>query len=196
MSRNDISGQVINSWRVLNYSHTKGKIAYYNCICLKCGKDFTVDGRNIRSERSKSCTKCARVRTAKANRGKVRSKYDSQTAAFRGLFSRYKKGATKKKRLFTLSFEEFKELTTSNCYYCKIEAIQKVNPLKGTGRSIERENEGWILYNGVDRINSSLGYTTKNVVTCCSTCNTAKMAMTTDEFKDWIIKVHSNIENF
>jgi len=171
--RKDISGQVINKWRVLSYSHTKGKVAYYNCICLVCGKDFVVDGRNIRS-----------------------GKYDSQTAAFRGLFSRYKKDAKKRKKVFNISFEDFKDLVTGDCHYCGVKPNTKVNPLKNTGRSTERENEGWITYNGIDRVNSSIGYKKENVVTCCETCNKAKLTMSIDEFKEWIKRIYSNINNF
>ena len=194
--RVDISGKVINKWRIIDYSHTTGKIAYYNCICLGCGKDFKVDGRNIRNERSKSCVKCARPRSARANRGKVRSKYDSQTAAFRGIFSRYKKDAKRKKRKFSITFEEFRELVTSNCFYCTVEPSTIVNPLKYTGRSIERENEGWIKYNGVDRVNSSIGYVKENVVSCCSKCNYGKHRMSIEEFKEWIERIHKNLKNF
>lgn len=194
--RKDISGQVINKWRVIDYSHTKGKIAYYNCICLLCGKDFVVDGRNIRSERSKSCVACARPRSARANRGKIRSKYDSKTAAERGLWSSYKKGAKKRKVKFSLSFEEFKSFIYEKCHFCNSEPSTKRNPLKATRRSKEREEEGWITYNGIDRINSSLEYTKENCVTSCSKCNYAKHTMSVTEFKEWIQKVFHNISNF
>lgn len=192
-NRKDLTGKVINYWRILNYSHTKGKIAYYNCICLKCGKDFIVDGRNIRSGRSKCCVNCARERTVKANRGKVRSKYDSKTAAERSLYSDYKKGAKKRKIKFSLSFEEFKELIYKDCSYCEIEPITKRNPLKGTGRSKEREEEGWITYNGIDRINSSIEYTKSNVVTACQHCNYAKKSMSVEEFKNWIKRAFNHL---
>lgn len=50
-----------------------------------------------------------------------------------------------------------------------------------------------ILYNGIDRINSKKGYTLDNTVSCCSTCNTAKLNMSLEDFKTWIIKIYNNL---
>ena len=42
------------------------------------------------------------------------------------------------------------------------------------------------IYNGIDRLDPSGGYTEDNCVTACGTCNNAKMAMTRDEFLSWV----------
>ena len=47
-----------------------------------------------------------------------------------------------------------------------------------------------ILYNGIDRIDSSQGYFKDNVGSCCKTCNRAKSNLSLVEFKDWISKVY------
>lgn len=39
-------------------------------------------------------------------------------------------------------------------------------------------------HNGIDRIDSNIGYITSNCVTCCGGCNIAKGKKTPDEFID------------
>lgn len=39
--------------------------------------------------------------------------------------------------------------------------------------------------NGIDRVDSSKGYTVENSVACCKYCNTAKNTMTESEFYTW-----------
>jgi hypothetical protein len=48
---------------------------------------------------------------------------------------------------------------------------------------------GWFIYNGLDRIDSSLRHNKDNVVPCCSVCNTAKLDLTVEEFYNWIDRV-------
>ena len=47
--------------------------------------------------------------------------------------------------------------------------------------------------NGVDRIDSNQGYYWENCVPCCEKCNYAKHEMSVKEFKNWIIKVYTNL---
>jgi hypothetical protein len=70
----------------------------------------------------------------------------------------------------TISLEEFKELISKPCYYC--------------GGKLPEAGSG------VDRINSKLGYTIKNVKPCCWVCNRAKGAFTQDEFRKWVKQIH------
>ncbi len=51
------------------------------------------------------------------------------------------------------------------------------------------------IYNGIDRIDSSKGYIQGNVVTCCRTCNVAKMDMDYKEFINHITKIYNHIRN-
>lgn len=49
------------------------------------------------------------------------------------------------------------------------------------------------IYNGVDRMNNSLGYINKNCVSCCKICNYMKLEMSISEFLDkcaTITKLH------
>jgi len=45
------------------------------------------------------------------------------------------------------------------------------------------------LFNGIDRVNNSAGYTNHNTVPCCKTCNLAKRDSTVEEFENWITQL-------
>lgn len=87
------------------------------------------------------------------------------------LFSRYKKGADDRDLEFTLTYNEFKELVLDCCHYCgRIPVIGTIN------------YNYYKMYNGVDRKDSNLGYTTTNCVTCCKMCNWMKRSYSYQDF--------------
>jgi len=45
------------------------------------------------------------------------------------------------------------------------------------------------IYNGIDRIDSKLGYSADNVVSCCFFCNRAKMDRSFEDFMAWIAQL-------
>jgi hypothetical protein len=82
-------------------------------------------------------------------------------------FARYKKSAERIGVEFNLSGEDVDALTKGNCSYCGI------SPHRKTGSRI---------LNGIDRVDSSLGYLTDNVVACCWECNRAKADLSVEDF--------------
>ena len=48
---------------------------------------------------------------------------------------------------------------------------------------------GDFTYNGIDRVDNALGYTTGNVVPCCKQCNHAKSDMPYADFMAWIARL-------
>ena len=65
--------------------------------------------------------------------------------------------------------------------------------MQSVGVKINKKLSDVILKcNGVDRINSNIGYTEENTVPCCKYCNTAKNTMTQNEFKMWIKRVYKH----
>lgn len=81
-------------------------------------------------------------------------------------------GAKVRELEVTLTFEDFKKLISSKCYYCQ-------ESLPETG-------------SGIDRVNSNIGYVQGNCRPCCTQCNRAKSDKTEDQFKEWILKVFNN----
>jgi hypothetical protein len=57
-------------------------------------------------------------------------------------------------------------------------------------------NEGieraWIIVNGIDRVDNSIGYIKSNSVTCCSQCNFAKNDISLYEWLSYLERFQSN----
>jgi hypothetical protein len=102
------------------------------------------------------------------------------------VYKTYKDNAYKRKLSFRLSFEEFKNLIFADCFYCG----QTPQIAKFAGQ--ENRRDRILSYNGVDRIDNSIGYISDNCVTCCSICNSAKSDLTLEEFKSWIQRLVSH----
>ena len=68
-NRVEMVGNIYGKWEVLEHIETKGKIPYYRCLCQGCGKEFRVDGRNIRSGNSSQCRRCSELEGAKKRVG-------------------------------------------------------------------------------------------------------------------------------
>jgi len=58
------------------------------------------------------------------------------------------------------------------------------------GAGISETDYSQFKYNGVDRVDNTVGYTLDNCVSCCKICNNSKATLTLDEWKDWIERVH------
>ena len=89
------------------------------------------------------------------------------------IFSQYKSSAKRRGLRFDLSFKQLGEIVLQDCAYCGA-------PPSNLKKDKRREEEQ--PYNGLDRMDSSKGYTLGNVVPCCSFCNSIKAAM---PFNDW-----------
>lgn len=102
-------------------------------------------------------------------------------AAFNLLFAIYKSNADKNSREFTLTREEFRELTSKNCYYCDEHPRQTVKHPRLKGN---------YLHNGLDRVDNTVGYISTNVVPCCQFCNKAKLDRPVEEFLTWAKRIY------
>lgn len=116
------------------------------CYCKDCEND--VSGRYYAEHRQKI--------QARRNAPERRAVETATASAYRkttkGKFSTLKVRANQRGIECTISFGQYVELTRCNsCHYC-----EKPLPIKGAG---------------LDRKNSSLGYTFENCVPCCWDCN-------------------------
>jgi len=174
--RIDLTGQRFGRWAVLGYSHTTKKgNAYWNCCCM-CGTTRKVVGFNLTGGKSKSCN-CWKNKKAKE------PKKLPGVVAFNHLFLNYKHGAKSRGYGFQLSKERFRELTKQNCHYC------------GISPSATFYRKRWsssYIYNGIDRIDNSKGYTTTNIVPCCGQCNRMKLDHTQKDFLAHVERIHNH----
>jgi hypothetical protein len=120
-----------------------------------------------------------------------RKKYTPIIASARDVWRVYKKDG--------ITFEEFFELSQQPCYYCNSKPSNKhnvglsslrrgfnINPLQIT--------DGYFIYNGLDRIDSSKLHTIDNVVTCCYKCNWMKSDLSLSDFVQHINRIHAHLE--
>ncbi len=103
-------------------------------------------------------------------------------SAKKNLLSSYICSARSRDIEFKLSEDEFYWLTQQNCSYCNSGLL---------GESKTYTNNGSYLYNGIDRVDSKIGYIFENCVPCCKFCNMAKKNYSVEEFLKWL----NNIRN-
>ncbi len=174
----DLIGKNFGRIEVISFSHIgKNRYAYWNCKC-DCGNEKVIDGKSLRNKHTISCT-CFQNETLMKNINKL----DLGEAALNSLYGKYKRDAKRRNHEFKLNIDEFHNLTTKKCNYCNCEPSQIWHPNRMFG--------GYI-YNGIDRINSDLGYILENCVSCCGRCNEAKMSEKQEDFKLWIEKVYNH----
>lgn len=166
--RKNETGKTYGIWTVLSRVPNSKPVRYL-CRC-QCGTVREVVAASLRNKSSTNCG-CRRLRL------------EDSVAARNKLYTHYRHGATKTRKLeFSLTREEFFQIVGQNCSYCGA-APSNVFTIK-SGDSF--------VYNGIDRKDNSVGYQLSNAVPCCKICNYAKMQMSILEFKEWITRIYSH----
>lgn len=183
----NLIGQTFNRLTVLKQESSvlygKTKKRTWLCKC-SCGKEIIINTGALTSGNTKSCGCFHDELSADISR-KSRYKLAKPDSGYKSIMNSYKGNAIKRGYEFTLTFDEFKKLVLSNCYYCRIEPS-----------NVYFRNYYNVPYNGIDRINNNIGYLPSNVVACCKICNIAKNNNTYDEFMQWIDRlIHHKITN-
>jgi hypothetical protein len=174
----DLSGKIFGNWKVLDLSHREDKksnhgIWYWNVQCTNCSIKLKRTTAYIK--KSKGCIHC-----------ELRAKGET---GLNKLWANYIESAKKRDIPFNLSKEQFKELTSSRCYYCGcLPKMIKFRKYKN------KENYNWgdYQFNGIDRIDNNLGYIKGNCVPCCRTCNRGKGAWS---FEYWVTHLQEFYKN-
>ena len=176
----DLTNKKFGKLLVLKKSKERGNSGQikWECLC-DCGNKHITSGESIRSGKSKSCG-CNRLTPPNKNKDRVEA---LMTHLFNcTVIKRNKKFGIKN----DISYELFKKLSLSNCFYCGSEPKNKYKDIR-QGRKI---SDTELFYNGLDRIDSSKGYTKENVVSSCFLCNRAKMDMNQKDFYNHIRKMY------
>jgi hypothetical protein len=174
----DLTGKRFSRLEVIELDYIKENRAYWKCKC-DCGTIKTIASSTLQSGFTKSCG-CL----AKETIGNLR-RIDYGEAAFNAVYGRYKARAKTKNVDFSLSKIDFLNITQSKCFYCNCEPNQIYRG--------EAVRNGEYVYNGIDRIDSTKGYTLDNTVTCCWMCNRSKGADTLEYFYQWVDNAYNNI---
>ena len=161
------------------------RCARYRCKC-DCGNEVIMrDTSIIVGTKSCGCTRHG-IQMKKGFKLPV-------DAAWTNIYNTYKRNAFNRDLPFELTKDRLKELCSSDCSYCGCKPATKYWQ-KAKKLSKERIRMSTMMVNGIDRVDSSKGYTEGNVVPCCKQCNYAKLDRTIEEFKAWIIQVYNNLK--
>jgi 5-methylcytosine-specific restriction endonuclease McrA len=153
----------------------------WRCECLKCGTIVLVPTSKLKEGAAKSCG---------CQQGNPGARTAPGQSGFNALYNNYLQGAKRRQLCFELTKEQFKKLTKLNCTYCGKKPTASCYGSRGNVAE-----HGKYMYNGIDRLDSALGYTINNCVTACAECNLAKGTRSYKEFYDWITRIYNNFVN-
>jgi hypothetical protein len=180
-----IPGNKYNHLTIVKFHHflirkNKRNYFYYLCKC-DCGKEKIIIKDSILNGDTKSCGCYHRKQNGIAHRLK------KGIASLHRLYDLYKIRAKSKHIVFNLTLNEFKIITSSNCYYCGTKPNQFFKNHTG-------HYYGTYKYNGLDRLDSNKGYIKNNIVPCCKYCNFAKNDLSINKFYNHIKKIYEYIK--
>lgn len=172
MGRPAVIGQVFGKLTVLEILPKERFVRLkVKCLC-KCGEITYKSIFNLVSKNTTSCGRRCRLAKNKKPPGEA-----AKTAAFLSYTNRARQDQIE----FKLSKTEFFSLTSKDCSYCGSPPVIKF---------MVKHRNGGCLINGLDRVDSNLGYTKDNVVPCCTVCNKMKSDLTFNEFIAHIDRIH------
>lgn len=211
----DLTGQRFGRWTVLFQSKSKFKsrATMWHCRC-DCGNERDISRTNLVQGKTKSCG-CYRKELSH-QLDETKRKFDHQgnithklcpicgefksvdnfplnprkvdgyseycndclNYSLRKRYSRYARRAKNANMDFDISKSEFDEITSQPCAYCgKYSATYQ-----GVG------------INGIDRVDSNLGYTKGNIVPCCTICNRMKLDYKKEEWINQMKLILNHLE--
>ena len=165
----------------------RGK-ALWLCAC-DCGNTKIVTSDSLSSGKSRSCG-CL-LREFLHKRGNQWGLYeDREEAILKVQYAHLKRRHSKKFSGEVMTFEDFKKKSLQPCYYCGLPYSKGIEDRLAETKGKKRLSDTIININGIDRVDSSKGYTSDNTVSCCKYCNTAKSTMSKEEFLAWVKRVY------
>lgn len=180
----DLTGKRINKLLVLKFEEYKPNCVgvrncYYRCKC-DCGNEVVVSQQELNHGRKYcGCSLDYFRKNILPKNAKEKFSLAYGESSFNALYNGYVDRCKRKNREFGLTREEFKEITSKNCFFCGIKPLQIFS--KG-----KKHKNGHYFHNGIDRIDSLKGYIKENVLPCCEICNKAKRNLSLEEFLKWI----------
>lgn len=182
----DISGQRYGKLTVISFvgMERKGNAKIYRWLCqCDCGNTKVVSVGNLRRSNPYKATKSCGCGKGKGST-RIGNRLPAGEALINSLYSNYKFNAKNRDLAFELSKEEFKRIINLDCFYCG-DSPSGIKSVKGC--------VGTMIYNGIDRLDSDVGYIEGNVVPCCKQCNIAKNDTPYKKFKNWILRVSDHL---
>ena len=163
----DRTGRVYGNWTVVGRDFSKS--SSWLCVCACCPKatPTSVTSTALYQGTSRSCGCLYRA---------------SYKDFVRAIVFHYRRGARKRGLCFNLPYKIVENMAKAACAYCG-------EPPRGR---LQGYRAAYFTYTGLDRVDNRFGYTLKNTVPCCKTCNFAKRTMTEIEFLSWVERVYNH----
>jgi hypothetical protein len=189
----DLTGKKFGRLTVIefygNWCGSKPKITQRAWLCkCECGNFIIRTTALLNGKAAKNCVQsCGCYNLERIS--KLRAK--PGVGGFNTYYAGYKGGAKHRNLVFELTKVEFYKLTQQNCHYCgraPFRIIPSNYKIKGPIKNL-----GDFIGNGVDKKDSSRGYTLDNSLPCCYDCNFSKNDSSYEDFINRIISIYKNI---
>lgn len=161
-TRQLIKGLIGRSFGRLTVTGIGAKPRQVVCRC-ECGAETSVLASNLLSSATRSCGCLLLERLAQTRNG--------LPAGANRVMRSYKWNAKSRGLDWGLTDDQVLELLTSSCHYCGQLPSQ-----------VRRGRRSSFSYNGIDRVDSSHGYSLTNCVASCGICNRMKLDLSSGEF--------------
>lgn len=183
MRKLNLVGKKIQMLTVISQEPYSGGRSRFNVRC-ECGTTRIVDGPKLNSGRIKSCGCYRSTEDGRKSCG-LRHRLGWGESIRNGVIGMYKLNSKNRKLEFSLTDKQMIKLFESECFYCGRMPYRTKRRAKSYGD---------YTYNGIDRMDSSKGYTTNNCVSCCEQCNFLKNSYSKENFIDIIRMIYLNMK--
>ena len=146
---------------------------FVKCRC-SCGTIKVVSLNSLRMKNTKSCG-CLNVERSS------RKRLSDEDRVKNSLIQEYKNSTKQRGLMYDLSEKCLFTFVKANCHYCG-------KPPNKPHRKCDT-----FLYNGLDRVDNSIGYIASNVVPCCYICNKMKGVLSVEDFMKHINKIFTRV---
>lgn len=167
----NLAGQIYGKLTIISQEPGRCPNGYalWKAQC-KCGQFIVRPSYRFRNKYTamQCCPECAPV---------GRPRVPDNGAHVNALFTGRKRSAKERKLAWEITKEHARSMFESNCFYC-----DGPPQMAYTHKNLS----GSYAWNGIDRVDNSLGYIPSNCVSCCWDCNRAKGTLSHEDFMEWI----------
>lgn len=179
---------------VLEFAGYNGVHRLWKCVC-DCG-NFVVTSTGYLNKGTKGSCGCLSTETRKGAKKTLRK---NEQATMVNCHNQHK-NRCRAVELTPFNKEDYLKICVQPCYYCGGFDLRNKYYSKSArrGNAPAISDDDLVLYdvkmNGVDRMDSSIGYTIENSVSCCKRCNFMKSNLGYQEFIDKIKQIYNHLK--
>ena len=186
-------GTIFGQLTVISPAEPKGYNQCSNVLCA-CGNTKSIRNTQLRRGKAQSCGCMSKV-TNRIRLDKHLGGSDREALLYRRAYASLLKRHKGRWDTCCITRSEHRRLIDAPCVYCGFEQSNTLKDRSSMSAGVLLTSAE-IHVNGVDRQDSSLGYTTDNSFSCCSYCNKAKNDRKIEYFLHWVAEVyHKSVKN-